>query len=110
MPPAPWQTGSTHLTPWHYRAPWSVRIVLNSRTLVGNAHARAASFAIEFFPTSFVEIDWMQSPLARCVLDLDPADPELQFQLEQDLRRHLELDPSAGADASETETRDLPAS
>jgi hypothetical protein len=87
-----------------------VRIVLNSRTLVGDTHDRAARFATEFFPTSFVEIDWMQSHLARCVVDLDPADPALQFQLEQDLRHHLELDPFAGADASETETREPPAS
>ena len=77
--------------------------ILNTRTLVGNDHDRAAEFVSEYLPDVVADIEWMQSPSARCVLDLIPPDSELQIQLELALRDHLGLAVYEGDDASETE-------
>ncbi len=80
-----------------------MKLVLNTRTLVGHDHTSAAEFAREYFDGFSAEIDWMQSPSARCVLELNPEDQELQIQLEQELRAHLGLPSFDGDDDSETE-------
>jgi hypothetical protein len=95
-----------------------MRIVLNSRTLVGPQHVEAAAFASEWIPGMAVNIEWLESPSARCVLqvDLPPDSPvvirgrvlpvdgrDVRSQLEDDLRDHLNFPPYLGDDPSGTE-------
>lgn len=99
-----------------------MRITLNSRTIVGPQHAQAASFASEWPPGLPVDIAWVESPSAHCVLDLEIPEDEtvilagkaslvdghdVRTHLEIDLRDNLGLPPLSGddADGSEREVR-----
>lgn len=81
-----------------------MNITLNTRTLVGHDHDKAADFAAMHFDLVTGGIDWRQSPSARCVLDITPDDQVLRVQFEQELRVHLGLPPYLGDDPSESET------
>ncbi|MCW1915848.1 hypothetical protein OJ996_19835 [Luteolibacter sp. GHJ8] len=99
-----------------------MRITLNSRTLVGPQHTLAASFASEWPPACPVEIVWMQSPSARCVLEVEiPPEEPLIFDgivtpldgndaavfLERDLREALGLPELEGDDPDGSERQPL---
>ena len=81
-----------------------MKITLNTRTLVGHDHEEGEQFARMCSEGTVIEIDWRQSPSARCVLALAPDDQILRVRFEQDLRNHLGLPPYLGDDPSETET------
>lgn len=103
-----------------------MNVTLNSRTLVGPQHVAAESFLRDRYPLGLARIDWVQSPSARCVLELqqaantasltgDPAvaasplaESEMLRSLEAKLRAHLGLDPYAGDDSSQSEGRVSP--
>lgn len=76
-----------------------MKVTLNSRTIVGPQHTQAAAFAGEWVPEEPLEVDWQESPSARCVLDIE-IPPDRPFILRgavepvdgHDARSHLEID------------------
>ncbi|QJE95138.1 hypothetical protein [Luteolibacter luteus] len=103
-----------------------MNVILNSRTLVGPQHTAAETFLRDRYPMDLAKIDWLQSPSARCVLELQQAahvaavsgDPntavnpfpesEALVSLEESLRAHIGLDPYVGDDCSQSEGRSSP--
>ena len=100
-----------------------MKITLNSRTLVGPQHVQATAFASEWTPEHPVEIDWLESPSARCVLEVDippdrpvilsgtvqPLDGhDAREHLEIDLRENLGLPPFQGEDPDGSERTTAP--
>ncbi|WP_075090976.1 hypothetical protein [Haloferula sp. BvORR071] len=95
-----------------------MKIVLNSRTIVGPQHAQAAAFASEWPPGNPVSIEWIESSSSRCVLAVEiPEDQpviltgtvapldghDARGHLEIDLRDNLGLPPYKGEDADHCE-------
>lgn len=80
-----------------------MRVRLNSRTLVGPMHSAATAFVSNLYGLQATAIDWVESPSAKCVLELSPHDLGEELRLEQAVRTHLQLPAFAGDDASSSE-------
>jgi hypothetical protein len=85
-----------------------MQIRLNSRTLVGPIHEAAVDFVSNVYGLPTSAIDWVESPSAKCVLDLSPHDLGEELRLEQALRSHLLLPAFTGDDASASEREPQP--
>ena len=87
-----------------------MELVLNTRTIVGHDHDRATEFVRDYFPVEGLRIEWMQSPSARCVLELRPPDVGRHMEAERDLRAHLGMTSPDGAEPSGNESSGQPES
>ena len=85
-----------------------MKMTLNTRTLVGHEHHAAENFLRRTLESAAVEIEWIQSPSARCVLQIVPEDQVLHMQLEQELRNYIGREPYQGDDASGSEQGAMP--
>ncbi len=100
-----------------------MKVILNSRTIIGPQHAQAATFFSEWTPFTPVDTEWLESPSARCVLGVEIAEDEqvvLQgtiqsldghnaaHHLEIELRENLGLPPYRGDDPDESEFQSGP--
>jgi hypothetical protein len=102
-----------------------MKIVLNSRVLIGARHDAAENY-VRNWRGSANQVEWRASPSARCVLDIggapglseiagrlgpsasSGAGPALHSSAEKDLRSQLGLPAYEGDDSSETEVGGMP--
>lgn len=80
-----------------------MKVRLNGRTLVGPMHDLAIGFVTHLYGLQATAVEWLESPSAKCVLQLSPHDPGEELRLEQALRDHLQLPAFVGEDSSLTE-------
>lgn len=68
-----------------------MKLVLNSRILIGDQHGQAVAFLTGRFDEEQVSVEWMESPSDQCILKLSEGTRDDLLANEHALRAYLRL-------------------